>query len=400
VAVIQGAFGRRVARWLVQAAAAAAVGFVGVVALAWWTATPDIGAPSTGDRLARNARSPQWDGAAFTNPLPQVDGAPTELIRKQLSGATHQAPASAPPVVPRRGAEFAELPESGLRVTWLGHSTLLVELDGARLLVDPVWGRRTSPWESIGPERFYAPPLPLEELPPLDAVVISHDHYDHLDLPTVLRLRDQVPRWIVPLGVGAHLEQWGVDPSRVTELDWWQDSEVAGVTVTCTPARHFSGRWVTRFRSTLWAGWAMRGPAHSVFYSGDTALHPTLAEIGARLGPFDLTAMDAGAYDSTWTDVHLGPEQAVMAHQLVRGGALLPVHWGLFDLANHGWTEPMERVLLAARRADVPVLTPRPGGSVELTDVVVVDRWWPDAPFATVDEDPVWSTSVDDLLAD
>jgi L-ascorbate metabolism protein UlaG (beta-lactamase superfamily) len=240
--------------------------------------------------------------------------------------------------------------------------------------------------------------LPLEELPPLDAVVISHDHYDHLDLPTVLRLRDRVPRWIVPLGVGAHLEQWGVDPAQVTELDWWQDTEVAGVTLTCTPARHFSGRWVTRFRSTLWAGWAMRGPAHSVFYSGDTALHPTLAEIGARLGPFDLTAMDAGAYDSTWTDVHLGPEQAVIAHQLVRGGVLLPVHWGLFDLANHGWTEPMERVLLAARRADVPVLTPRPGASVELTDAVVVDRWWPDAPFATVDEDPVWSTSVDDLL--
>ncbi len=386
-------------RWWVGVLAV--VPFVGGAGfgVAWWTATPDIGAPAAGERLARMVASPQWDGSAFHNELPQVDGAITAVLAKELGGASdHQVPAAPPPVLSRRGAEFTSLPESGLRVTWLGHSTLLVEIDGARILADPVWGRRASPWQSIGPERFFPPPLPLDELPPLDAVVISHDHYDHLDLDTVLRLKDSVPLWVVPLGIGAHLELWGVERSRIVELDWWGEVEVHGVRVTCTPARHFSGRWVNRFRSTLWSGWAFRGAEHAMFYSGDTALHPELDEIGARLGPFDLTAMDSGAYDSTWTDVHLGPEQTVIAHQMVRGDVLLPVHWGLFDLGNHGWTEPMERVLLAAERQGVAVVTPRPGGSVELVDAVVVERWWPEVPFSTLEQDPVWSTSVDGLI--
>jgi len=389
-------------RWLIRALfAAVGLSLMALTALgaAWWTATPDIGARAEGERLARMTASPQWDGDAFGNKLPQVDGSIGGNLRKALSGGDAvQVPEAELPVVARSGAEFAALPDSGLRVTWLGHSTLLVEIDGVRVLVDPVWGERASPWSSAGPARFYAPPLPLDELPEIDAIIISHDHYDHLDYPTVSALRDARVRWLVPLGIGAHLEHWGVPAERVTELDWWEAVTIESLTLTATPARHFSGRWLDRFSSTLWVGWALRGPEHAVFYSGDTALNPELADIGERLGPFDMTMMDSGAYDSLWTDVHMGPEQTVIAHQMVRGDVLLPVHWGLFDLGNHGWTEPMERSLAAAKRQGVRIVTPRPGASVELADADRIDRWWPELPWVDVEADPVWSSSVDELI--
>lgn len=373
--------------------------FAAAFSSVWWTATPDIGAKSTGARLAAIQASPQWDGEGFANKLPQVDGAMSEVLAKEVGDAADfQSPEGAIPVLKRTGAELSLAPESGLRVTWLGHSTMLVDVDGARVLIDPVWGERASPWSSTGPARFYEPPLPLEELPPIDAVIISHDHYDHLDYETVFRMRDVDTQWLVPLGIGAHLEHWGIPADRITELDWWDATEVAGLIITATPARHFSGRWLDRMSETLWAGWTMKGPEHAVFYSGDTAMHPQFEEIGERLGPFELTLMEAGAYDSTWSDVHLGPEQAVMAHKMVGGGVLMPVHWGMFDLGNHSWTEPMERILSAAERQGVPVLTPRPGASVELADADTVDRWWPEVETKTLEEDPVWSTSVDGLI--
>ena len=387
-------------RWILRALLGGLVSLGAALSVAWWTATPDIGARASGERLARMAGSPQWDGGGFTNPLVQIDGSMTDVLGKELGeNPAVQVPDTALPVLSRTADEFTTLPESGLRVTWLGHSTLLVELDGARILIDPVWGERASPWSSAGPARFFAPPLPLDALPPIDAVIISHDHYDHLDYQTVTAMLPQQARWLVPLGIGAHLEHWGMPAERITELDWWEAVEVAGVVLTATPARHFSGRWLDRFRSTLWAGWAIRGPEHAVFYSGDTALYPELEDIGARLGPFDMTMIDSGAYDSTWTDVHLGPEQAVLAHQLVRGSVLLPVHWGMFDLGNHGWTEPIERTLRAAERQGVRVVTPRPGASVELADAERMERWWPELPYRTLEQDPVWSTSVDALIA-
>ena len=387
-------------KWIPRVLLGGLVLLAAALAVAWWTATPDIGARASDERLARMAASPQWDGDGFANQLAQVDGPMGEVLGKELGESSAvQVPDAALPVLTRTAAELAVLPDSGLRVTWLGHSTLLVELDGVRVLIDPVWGERASPWRTTGPARFFAPPLPLDALPPIDAVIISHDHYDHLDHETVTAMLSVQTRWLVPLGIGAHLEHWGMPAERITELDWWESVEVSGVVLTATPARHFSGRWLDRFRSTLWAGWAIRGPEHAVFYSGDTALHPELEDIGKRLGPFDMTMIDSGAYDSTWTDVHLGPEQTVLAHQMVRGEVLLPVHWGLFDLGNHGWTEPIERTLRAAERQGVKVVTPRPGASVELSDADRVDRWWPDLPYRTLEQDPVWSTSVDGLIA-
>jgi L-ascorbate metabolism protein UlaG (beta-lactamase superfamily) len=292
--------------------------------------------------------------------------------------------------------DFDHPPE--LRTTWLGHSTLIVEMEGKRLLLDPVWGQRVSPFPFVGPERWYPSPLPFEELPKLDAVLISHDHFDHLDYPTVIKLTRHHLRWIVPLGLSPLLESWGVLAQDIIELDWWEDTEFSGLKITATPARHFSGRGLLDQNQTLWCGFAITGSRHRVYYSGDTALFDELTLIGQRLGPFDLTMIEVGAYDRHWTDVHLGPEQAVLAHQLVQGKILLPVHWGLFSLGFHGWTEPMERVLAAAEEQSVAVAVLRPGESISPPKLPPMTRWWPQVPWRKGEEDPIRSTGVEHLM--
>ena len=365
---------------------------VGVALATGWTA---MGTTATGDRLARMQASPQWHGGHFENPIARQEPPFfTTLWRWITAGSPHSVPASPPPMVARKASEFAALPADGLRVTWLGHSTLLVEIDGRRVLFDPVWGERTSPFTWMGPRRFHAPPLALDDLPPLDAVVISHDHYDHLDYPTIQALARRDVRFIVPLGVGAHLTYWGVSADRITELDWWGEHALGDVRLVATPARHFSGRFLNDKDKTLWAGFALVGPTHRAFYSGDTAMHPAFTDIGQRLGPFDVTMIESGAYNQAWADVHLGPEQAVEAHQMVGGKVMLPVHWGTFDLALHGWTEPMERVLVAAQAAGVTVVTPRPGESVSPLAPTAPSRWWPSLPWETEAQSPARSSGL------
>lgn len=375
-----------------------ALGMIGGVAL-WFSAREAMGGAPTVADVARAEQSPQWRDGRFQNRLRRIDGSYVRMTAAFLfGGSKYRVPAAAIPVVPRVRADYEIPPASGLRTTWLGHSTLLLEIDGQRVLIDPVWGERASPFSFMGPKRFYAPPLPLAQLPDIDAVIISHDHYDHLDMPTVKALLARHVRWIVPLGVAVHLRAWGIRDSLVTELDWWDATSVGELTITATPARHFSGRGLNDARRTLWAGWAFAGATHRVFYSGDTSLHDQFAEIGRRLGPFDLTMIEAGAYDALWVDVHLGPEQAVLAHQLVGGDVMVPVHWGLFDLALHGWTEPIERVLAAAREAGVRVVAPRPGDMIEPSRIGAPERWWPETPWRTARDAPAFSTGVAHLL--
>jgi L-ascorbate metabolism protein UlaG (beta-lactamase superfamily) len=366
--------------------------------LTGWTA---MGTRASGERLARMQANDLWEGDRFGHILPQVQAPMSEMLDAWIHADNpHATPAVAPPFVARSAADFAEFPASGLRITWLGHSTLLIEIDGRRVLVDPVWGRRVSPFAWLGPERWVEPPLPFEELPPLDAVVISHDHYDHLDFPTILRLAEahDAP-FFVPLGVGAHLEYWDVPAERIVEREWWQEATIGDLRLVALPARHFSGRsMMMRDRDcTLWAGWAFIGPRHRVWYSGDTAMFPGIAEIGRRLGPFDATMVESGAYNAMWADVHLGPEQAVQAHRMARGGVMLPVHWGLFDLAMHSWTEPMERVLAAAQEQGVTVVAPRIGESFEPATPPPVERWWPDVPWRSAAAAPQVSSHLDGM---
>ena len=251
-------------------------------------------------------------------------------------------------------------------------------------------------------KRFFPPVIEISELPEIDVVLISHDHYDHLDYETVHALKDRNLKWFVPLGVGAHLKHWGVPKSQISEFDWWEEQTVSDVRLIALPARHFSGRSIffTDQNATLWSGWALVGKKRRVFYSGDTALHPEFKDIGDRLGPFDVTLMETGAYNQLWCDVHLGPEQAIIAHQLVKGKTMIPVHWGLFDLALHGWTEPAERIMQAAELTDADIALLMPGEQFTLGKRKNNARWWAKQPWATAREAPVWSTHVESLQQD
>ncbi len=359
-----------------------------------WSA---LGKAPSGERRARMEGSAQWADGVFENPQPLWNDA-SGMFTEFLDASEHGSPDPFPSFAAIDPSRFDRAPASGLRATWLGHSTLLLEVDGKRFLTDPVWGESTSPLSWLGPQRWYAPLLAIEDLPPIDAVLISHDHYDHLDHPTMVAMRELDTVFVCPLGVGAHLEYWGIPAERIVELDWWERHELGeGVELVMTPSRHASGRQVFDQNRTLWAGYALLGPNHRVYFSGDTGLFPALETIGENLGPFDLTMIEVGAYGQAWPDWHMGPEQAVYAHRLVRGEAFLPVHWGLFNLAYHGWTEPIERTLAAAETQGVRVLYPRPGQSVEPTEAESFERWWPELPWRTAAEYPIRATKVESL---
>ena len=381
---------RSVFRWLGRLAIVVVVVIVGVVATAWRA----LGARATGERRVRMEHSPQWRDGKFVNPEPlQNDMIGALLSFRELSpNASPHAPV---PVIDIAPHHFDTLPPSGLRVTWMGHSTALIEIDGARVLTDPVWSERPSPLSWIGPKRYYAPLIALKDLPPIDAVVISHDHYDHLDYPTVVQLLATRAKFIVPLGIGAHLEYWGVPLDRIVEMDWWEHTNIGSLTITLTPARHASGRTgLFDNDAKLWGGFAIASARHNVYYSGDTGLFRAMNDIGAKLGPFDVTLIESGQYHRTWPDWHIGPEQAVNANARVQGKTMIPVHWGLFTLAMHSWTEPVERTLAAALLTHTTLFTPEPGEGVEPTTPFTNRHWWPDIPWQTATQHPIVSTNV------
>jgi L-ascorbate metabolism protein UlaG (beta-lactamase superfamily) len=274
---------------------------------------------------------------------------------------------------------YAQQAASGLRVTWFGHSSSLVEIDGVRILIDPVWDQRAAPTTWAGPKRFFAPTLALEDLPPIDAVLISHDHYDHLGADTVRQLA-QIPRtshtrWIAPLGVGAILSKMGVASAHCTELDWTEQTTVGALTIVALPARHFSGRSLFNRFQTLWASFALIGPAHRIYYGADSGEWPGFSEIGSTYGPFDLTMLEIGAYDPLWAAIHMGPDGAVRSFRALGShGLLMPIHWGLFDLALHPWQQPIERTTAAE---DLLLWSPTPGLPTEvIRSQQLRSGWW------------------------
>jgi len=366
--------------------------FLVVVILDGWVA---FGGRPGPERKARMETSPQWKDGHFVNPQP-LKNHYGWMLQDAFRASPHTSPQGLLPTAPSNPETFRQPPPTGLRATWFGHSSVLVEVDGAVILTDPIWSERASPLEWMGPRRWSTPSLSLSELPPLDAVVISHDHYDHLDMKTVQALLKTRALFIVPLGLGAHLERWGVPVDRLVELDWWKKTTLknTGIEIVCTPARHATGRVLLDNDTKLWAGWALVGPKHRVYYSGDTGLFPAMDEIGRTLGPFDLTLIEAGQYGRGWPDWHLGPEQAVDAHLRVRGKVMLPVHWAAFTLAYHGWTEPIERTLAEGARRGVQVASPRPGESFEPAQLKAPERWWPQLSWKTAAEDPIVSSQL------
>lgn len=377
--------------------------------------------------------SPNFRGGRFEGDEPSLRPRFRAQTSAALAAIRMHERGRAPGEVPVVSPEFPDEP-GDLAVTWFGHATSLLEIDGHRFLIDPVFGDHVSPVPGRGPGRMHPVPAEIEDLPSLDAVVISHDHYDHLDYDSILRLeRTHEPRYVVPLGVDLHLVAWGVAPDRISSLDWRGSLEVGQIRLTCTEARHNSGRGLVESVS-LYAGWAFHGPRHSAWFAGDSGTSKRFASIGADLGPFDLTLVPIGAYDQFWPDIHMDPEQAIAAHRdanrigadavarvsdeagaadefmtgdqridtpggaheegertqterttqtAARASVMLPVHWATFNLAMHWWSEPIRRTLRAAAAAEVPVIAPQVGERVDLLaddpanlTARFTDPWW------------------------
>jgi len=342
---------------------------------------PQFGAAMSGARLERAKANPQYRDGRFVNLQPEAPtgfGTMLDYLVRQFSGDEVRVPPSPLPVLAvDRTVLDAAPPAAGLRAFWIGHASVYVEIDGLRVLLDPVFAERVSPI-SIGPKRFHRPPIALADLPKIDAVLISHDHYDHLDMATVQHLAARDTRFFVPLGIGAHLERWGVPPAQIEEMEWWQRKALGGVEFVCTPTRHYSGRSLGDRSATLWSSWSVLGPQHRFVYSGDTGYGTHFEEIGSRLGPFDVAFVKIGAYGpgASWLDIHMSPEQAVQAHRDLRARRMFPVHWSTFNLAYHDWDEPIRRTLAEARRSGVELVTPRLGEWVDADREFASTAWW------------------------
>ena len=271
---------------------------------------------------------------------------------------------------------YQKPPETGLRVTLIGHSSLLIEIDSKRILTDPVWSDRASFSQLAGPKRFFKPPLTLEELPAIDTIIISHDHYDHLDENTIKYFAGKGVLFICSLCVTTQLEKWGIAKNFITAVDWG-DSVMIGAdcVVTATPARHFSGRGIIGRNETLWSSFVIKGHTHNIFFGADSGWFPGFKDIGETFGPFDLTMLEIGAYGRYWADIHMGPDHASNAHLALNGKLMMPIHWGTFNLAPHAWYEPIERLVNYAKEKKIELFVPEPGKPTEVKGAFN-SEWW------------------------
>ncbi|MFA9559937.1 MBL fold metallo-hydrolase [Evansella sp. AB-rgal1] len=297
------------------------------------------------------------------------------LLRDAISGVDDQHPLEAIPIAT---FDWETIKNEEDSLTWFGHSNFLLSIDNKKILLDPMFGNIASPVSFIGSTRFSDDILDvMEELPPIDAVFITHDHYDHLDYPSILALKDKVEHFFVPHGIDAHLLRWGVASERITPMNWWDELEWKGLTIASVPAHHYSGRGLFDRNSRLWSGWVILGEETRVFTSGDSGYAPHFKKIGEVYGPFDLTLIEGGQYDERWSDNHMFPEESVQAHLDVNGETMMLMHWGAFSLAYHGWSEPVERALLEAEAQDVNIIAPEIGETVLLEELPVpVSSWW------------------------
>ena len=341
--------------------------------------------------VASYTQSPQFAGGKFRNAAPRHALGALKTMQVMWRFATGKPDDSVPhqpvPVYPVMRSDLLAAPDLSL---WrLGHSTLLLKIDGRFWLTDPVFSERASPFQFVGPKRFHAPPITIDELPPITGVILSHDHYDHLDYAAIQKLAPKVEHFITPLGVGDRLIAWGVPAAKVQQVDWWQGTTVGSLQLVATPAQHFSGRGLSDGNSTLWASWVLIAGDTRIFFSGDTGYFDGFKAIGERFGPFDLTLIETGAYNADWADIHMQPEESLQAHLDVRGRHMFPIHNGTFDLSLHPWVEPFERITALAAAAQVPLVAPIMGERLDIRAPALSTHWWrkvePQAGSSAVD---------------
>jgi L-ascorbate metabolism protein UlaG (beta-lactamase superfamily) len=343
---------------------------------------PQFGAEAKGQRLNAIQTSPNYDEGVFHNPVPTnmdigFKGYVKMINSRLFNKRDDLEPDWIIPVEKLNPKQLDTPQDTATVLTWFGHSTFLIEIDGKRLLVDPMLGERASPVSFMGPKRFSdSLPIELDELPFIDAILVSHDHYDHLDYGSIKKLNENTGHFFVTLGVGAHLERWGVPAEKITELDWWDEATLGSLTFAATPARHFSGRGFSDRMKTLWASWVIKGRQERIFFSGDSGYFDGFKEIGEKYGPFDITLMECGQYNELWPYIHMMPEETVQAHLDLKGKVLMPIHWAGFALAMHSWTDPIERASKKAKELNVHMTTPRIGEPIILHKRIPVSRWW------------------------
>jgi L-ascorbate metabolism protein UlaG (beta-lactamase superfamily) len=324
-------------------------------------------------------QSSQYSGGAFNNdpvPAPNNTTAFGFIKRYLLEAKIDAEPAQPIPLAAISYQDIVSLADDTPAIYRLGHSSLLLKIAGKIILVDPVFSQRASPFSFMGPKRFHPVPLNIEDFAEIDAVIISHDHYDHLDRETITKLRNKTKQFFVPLGVGEYLVKWGVATDKVNELDWWENVDLDGVKFTATPAQHFSGRGLSDRNKTLWASWVITTTPHNIFYSGDGGYFDGFKKIGAALGPFNLAILESGAYDENWPSVHMMPEQTIQAHKDLNARVLLPVHNSTFDLAFHPWYDPLAKLSVLALEQDIKLATPIIGEQYLLDSEVPAEHWW------------------------
>jgi len=264
------------------------------------------------------------------------------------------------------------------RLVWFGHSTFLLQTQGKTILIDPMLSSVPAPHPALGSKRFSEElPITIEQLPKIDAVLISHDHYDHLDYESIKALKDKVDHFYMPLGVSAHLLEWNVDKSKITELDWWEETTFKDLKLVCTPAQHFSGRGLSDRAKTLWSSWVIQSKNDNIFFSGDSGYANHFKEIGGKYGPFDFAMIECGQYNKLWPDIHMFPEETVQAGLDVNAKKVMPIHWGAFKLAMHTWTDPIERFTATAKTKKLTVVTPKMGEEIYVKDSTYTNKiWW------------------------
>ena len=337
------------------------------------TSQPEFGTVMNAESLSRALESPQYRGDHFENTPAKIPSSIMVNIKDMMGGQIRRPAAQFPIESPEIGTQA----DSGLKAIWFGHATAYVEMDGKRIMTDPMLSNQAFPVGLVAPVRYNPPPMAVDQLPVIDFVTISHDHYDHLDMKTIQALAANGTTFFVGLGIKAHLVHWGVKESQIHEMDWWQSVKVGDFTIHCTPARHYSGRKAMD-NSTLWTSWVIEGPDHRVYHSGDSGYASHFKEIAARLGPINIAFIKIGDYglDPGWRDIHMHTEKSVQAHMDLEADIMFPIHWGTFDLSNHDWFEPINLATQHAAENGVNLVTPKLGQAFVYGQSMQNQEWW------------------------
>ncbi len=355
-----------------------------IIATLFFYFSPEFGGTHSKERKERYSQSANYQNGLFKNlgnitmhnNISDYPG----LILKYFSKQPDVFPSGTLPLDKIDSLSIVNYNHDKTRIIWFGHSTVLIQVGGKNLLIDPMFGQVAAPHPWLGAPRFNKElPIEIEQLPQIDAVIFSHDHYDHLDYGSLIKLKDKVKAFYTPLGVGAHLESWGIAKSQIKELDWWQETAYEGINLVCTPAQHFSGRGLADRNTTLWSSWIIQSDSTNLFFSGDSGYGPHFKEIGDRYGPFDFAMMECGQYNQQWIQIHMLPENTVQASIDIQAALLMPIHWGAFKLALHPWTDPIQRVTKKATEEGVAITTPKIGEEIILKDSIRSypnSKWW------------------------